>query len=58
LAKIVTTVAISSFDEGMLKPDSVIDAGIVISMRASLKRSIVGLVEGAEESESDGWRDG
>ena len=57
-AKIVTTVAISTFDEGMLKPDRVIDAGIVISMRASLKGSrvgdkvvglFVGLVEGAEE---------
>jgi hypothetical protein len=58
LAKIVTTVAISTFDEGILKPDRVIDAGIVISIRASLKGSrvgdkvvglFVGLVEGAEE---------
>lgn len=41
-ARIVTTVAISTFEEGMLNPAKVILAGIVISIRASLNGSEVG----------------
>jgi hypothetical protein len=41
-ARIVTTVAISTFVEGMLNPARVILAGIIISIRASLNGSVVG----------------
>ena len=41
-ARIVTTVASSTFELGILNPARVMLAGIVISIRASLKGSVVG----------------